>query len=89
MHRNYTDPAVRTRTQNGFNVSFFGPGITNGLGIDQTSKAAAPSTAIDIPAGGGPAGVAIRVVLNVVVFFVFAEAVPKTSARWPPLRRRT
>ena len=34
------------------NVSFFGAGITNGLGIDQTSTAAAPSTAIDIPAGG-------------------------------------
>ena len=34
------------------NVSFFGVGITNGLAIDQTSTAAAPSTVIDIPAGG-------------------------------------
>jgi hypothetical protein len=33
------------------NVSFFGIGITNGLAVDQASKAAAPSTAIDVPAG--------------------------------------
>ncbi len=34
----------------------------------------------------GPAGVAIGVVLNVVVFFVFAEAVPKTYAVQHPER---
>lgn len=33
------------------NVSFFGEGITNGIGVDQLSNIAAPSTAIDIPAG--------------------------------------
>ena len=33
------------------NVTFFGEGITNGLAIDQASTAAAPSTAIDVPAG--------------------------------------
>ncbi|MEY2966992.1 MAG: hypothetical protein RLY50_1042, partial [Actinomycetota bacterium] len=34
----------------------------------------------------GPAGVAVGVVLNVVVFFVFAEAVPKTYAVQHPER---
>ena len=34
------------------NVSFFGIGITNGIPIDQSSPAALPSSAIDIPAGG-------------------------------------
>ena len=34
------------------NVSFFGEGITNGLAVDETSTAASPSTAVDIPAGG-------------------------------------
>ena len=33
------------------NVSFFGIDITNDLAVDQTLKAAAPSTAIDVPAG--------------------------------------
>ena len=33
------------------NVSFFGEGITTGLPEDQTSSAASPSTAVDIPAG--------------------------------------
>jgi hypothetical protein len=33
------------------NVSFFGEGITNGLEPDETSTAASPSTAVDIPAG--------------------------------------
>ena len=34
------------------NVSFFGVGITNGISVDQTSGAALPSQAVDIPAGG-------------------------------------
>lgn len=34
------------------NVSFFGVGITNGIPADQTSGAALPSQAVDIPAGG-------------------------------------
>lgn len=34
------------------NVAFFGDKITNGLAIDETSTAAAPSSAVDIPAGG-------------------------------------
>jgi hypothetical protein len=33
------------------NVAFFGDKITNGLELDQTSTAAAPSSAVDIPAG--------------------------------------
>ena len=33
------------------NVSFFGEGITNGLEPDETSTAASPSTAVEIPAG--------------------------------------
>lgn len=33
------------------NVAFFGDKITNGLTIDETSTAAAPSSAVDIPAG--------------------------------------
>jgi hypothetical protein len=33
-------------------VSFFGVGITNGIPVDQTSGAALPSQAVDIPAGG-------------------------------------
>lgn len=34
------------------NVAFFGDKITNGLAIDETSTAAAPSSAVEIPAGG-------------------------------------
>lgn len=33
------------------NVAFFGDKITNGLAIDETSTAAVPSSAVDIPAG--------------------------------------
>ncbi len=34
------------------NVAFFGNGITNGIPADQTTGAALPSQAVDIPAGG-------------------------------------